>query len=412
MTGGRTASFFNALAECSGLRSWLAITSAVAAAGGCHAETLLSADVSVRGQIASNPYLLPGSDTSSASVSASVAPAVTYSDGTGTFKLGGDVHHTEFARHYRPSDDFSSNARLTKRVSSKLSLFADLGFDSSVTTANNLLTVPSVSTPASGPAPLTPDAAVLTALQQRRVSYNGDAGFDYQPTFRDTWHIRSGFALTRYGAAARTPDFNYVSSSIGYDRIVDGRTSAGFSAALARVDYVGVSVGDAVTVSPQFTFSTQLDPHWSLSGAAGATFSSIQAPFGKAKQTSFSGSVNICRLFQRSKLCLTGSRSVQPSLLGGVVPQSSVSVSFSLPLDGRSDISATADYTSSARLITSGASQPVDYGRAKMTYSRRITERFSAFIGGAFANTTSSGVAAKNNVELNFGITRTFGDRR
>jgi len=394
------------------LRAAVAVAGALASSGIAHADTIFSADATVKGQAANNPYLVAGPNTSAESISASISPMLTYNDGTGTFRLLGNVQHTEFSRFYSASDNYSISSNLTKRLSPKLSLFADLGYDSSITTANDLLSVIGGTQPVIGPTPTIPGAVAINALQRRRVAYNGDAGFDYQPTAFDTWHIRSGFSLTRYPAIIATAQYNYFSSSIGYDRVLNGRSSIGFNVALGRVDYLNTSIGDARTVSPQVTFSTQLDANWSLSGSAGATVSSTQGPVGKIRNTGFSGSANLCRTFPRAKLCVFGSRSVQPSLLGGVVPQTNVGASYSVQLDARSDIAASGSYTFSERLVVGGAFRPLGYGRGEITYSRRITERLKGFVGVGYAGSYNDVVHRDTNYELNCGLTYSIGGRR
>jgi hypothetical protein len=407
--GARTRSSLERLRA---LRSVIAIAGALTGAGSAHAETILSADLTVKGQVANNPYLLPGSETSAAAVTASFAPKLTYTDSTATLGILGNIEHTEFSRSYRGTTNYYVTSNLAKRLSPKLSLSADLGYDSSITTANDLVTVPTTLQPIVGPNPSLPSTVAINALQSRRESFSGDAGFDFQPTARDSWHVRSGFSLTRYPAQVVNANYNYFSSSLNYQRVLDGRTSVGVSGSVSRVDYLDTSNGDATTLSPQVTFSSQLDPHWSLSGSAGASFTATQTIIGKLHSTAFSGSISLCRGFERAKLCLNGSRSVQPSLLGGVLPQTNLGAVYSVQLDDRSNIDASANYSISQRQVVGGGLQPLGYGRASLTYNRRITERLKAFVGAGYAGSYHDTISRNANFELNFGLTQTIGGRR
>jgi hypothetical protein len=398
--------------------TFVAIWAATSSSSG-HAEAVLSGDASVRTQYSNNPYLLTGADTDAGSVTVALAPSISTSDGTNRFKLSGRVQHTEFTRRYKATDGYSVTSNLVRPLSARLSFGANIGFDSSVVGANELLTFVDNGTGSGGIGgggvgggiitPL-PDDITLNGLRQRRQTLNGDIGFDYKASARDQWQFGSAFAMTRYPSGSTAQEYDYASAKIAYARKLNTNTSVGLTTSIGKSDYRRTIIGDATTISPQLTLTTKLGARWSLTASAGASFTSTKDAIGKSSQTGLSGAVNICNITDRNRFCAFATRSVQPTSLGGVRPQTSAGISYNVRLTTRSDISANASYSRSGNAI-GGTAQSVDYGRSNITYSNRLSQKIKGFVSVGYADSFRDTVSRSNNAEISFGVSYALGKR-
>lgn len=384
------------------------------APGTAEAETRAWIDTSVKADIASNPYLVSGPDTSSLSGVVTVSPGLKFVDGVKTMTLRGNYRHTEFSRRYRSSDDYSANASLAQQLTPRLSYNASFGYDSSVVGANDLLTFNP--NPNSGSVfPPFPGDIALNGLRQRRQAINGGLSLNYTASPRDQFTTQAGFSIVRFPVASPASEYDSSSGSIGYSRVINSKTSVGLDVSVSRADYRRTSIGDATTISPQATFKTKFGASWSLSASLGVSHSRISSLIGKTGQYSAAGNLNVCNATTRGKFCLFGSRSVQPTSFGSTVrPQTSVGLSYSVRLDTKSSIDASANLSRSGQIsqgnIVTGST--VDYGRASLTYSRRLSQRFQGYITADYADSYKDPTPRKANTSVSIGISFALGDTR
>lgn len=394
--------------------SGLAVAWAVFVPGSAQAETRAWIDTSVRAQIASNPYLVSGPNTSATSGIISLSPGVKFVDGVKTITLNGDYTHTEFSRRYRSSDNFNASASLTQQLSPRLGYNASLRYDNSIVGANDVLTF-GVNPIPGGVLPPLPSDIALNGLRQRRHSINGGLGLDYTASTRDSLQFQGGFAIVRFPTGSGASEYDSSSGSVGYKRVLNSRTTVGLDVSLSRADYRATSLGDATTISPQATFSTKFGTAWSLSASLGVSYSRISGLVGKSGQYSAAGNLNLCNTASYSKLCLFASRSVQPTSFGNTVrPQTSVGLSYNLRVDPKSTIDAQASLSRSGQIsqnnIITGSS--VDYGRASLTYSRRLSQKFNGFITADYADSYGDPIPRKANSSVSLGVRYSFGGTR
>lgn len=378
------------------------------------AEIRASIDTSVKADIASNPYLLSGSKTSAASGTVSVSPNVKLTDGTQTFTLRGDYRHREFSRRYSASNDFGGSASLAQQLSPRLGFNASFGYDTSVVGASDLLTFGT--NPGTGVVfPPLPGDIAINGLRQRRHAISGGMSFDYTASSRDQFTAQGGFSIVRFPVASSASEYNNASGSIGYSRVINSKTSVGLDVSLSRADYRHTPLGDATTISPQATFKTKFGARWSLSASLGVSHSRISGLVGRSTQDSAAGSLSLCNAATVGKFCLFASRSVQPTSFGSTVrPQTSVGLSYNVRLDAKSTIDATANYSRSGQIsqgniVTGGT---VDYGRASLTYSRRLGQRIQGFVTADYADSYRDPTPRKANAAVSIGLSFALGDNR
>ena len=389
-------------------------TWAVFAPGSAQADTRAWINTSTKVDIASNPFLSTGSKTSAASASISVSPGLKFFDAAKTISFSADYRHTEYSRRFDSTESYAANANIGQKMSSRLSFNADIGIDSSIVGANDLLTFRP--NPANGGAfPPLPGDIALNGLRQRRQALNGGLGFDFAASARDNIQTQGGFSMVRFPSVSTASDYDNANGSIGYNRVLNSRTSLGLNLSVSRADYLRTFLGDATTFSPQATFSTKFGASWSLSASLGVSHSKISGLVGRSGQTSASGRFNICHTMSQSKFCLDGSRSIQPSSFGSSVrPQTSIGASYNLRLDSKSTIDAVADFSRTGQIsqgnIVTGRS--VDYAVASLTYSRRISQRLNGLVTIVYADSFRDPIPRKANANLSLGISYAFGDMR
>lgn len=384
---------------------------AIFSSGSAHAETQISANTSIKSEIASNPYLLGGTQTSATSIALSLTPQLSFEDGVKSIKVTGDIRHTQFSRRYNSTDDFRVNAGLSEKLSPTLSYNAGIGFESSVVGANDLLAIDQASG-GGGVSPPLPTDIALNGLRQRRQAINGNLNLGYTPSARDRWQFQGGFSFTKYPQGSSASEYNSASGSIGYNRTLNGRTSIGINVGVSRVDYRRTLIGDATTISPQATFTTRLGAGWNLTASAGISHSSVRGPLGYSGRNSASGSVNVCKNGDRGRFCVFATRSVQASSFGGGVrPQTSFGASYNFRLDSLSTIDASANYSRTAQSIF-GVGQSSQYGRASLVYNRRLTRNLQASFGANYADSFRDIVQRRANIAANVSLSYSFGGMR
>lgn len=378
------------------------------------AETRASINTSLTGQVESNPYLLSGSNTSAASAVVTVSPGVKFLDGSKTIGLNATYRHAEYSRRYRSSNDISASASITQKLSPRLDYSADLGFNSAIVGANDLLTFGN--NPSNGGAfPPLPGDIALTGLRQRRQSINAGLSMGYLASARDNFRAQGGASFVRYPSGSLASEYDNYSASIGYNRIINSRVTVGLNVGWSRSDYLRTALGDATTISPQFTFSTKLGAAWSFSGGLGMSHSNITGITGKYSQNSASGNVNLCNSSAAGRFCLFASRSVQPTSFGGTVrPQTAIGASYNLRLDTKSSIDATANFSRSGQInqVTLPSNGSVEYGQANLRYNRRLSQRLQGFLTTSYADSYRDPTPRKANMTFGFGVSYAFGDMR
>ena len=389
--------------------------------GQAMAETLFSADVSAGINTATNPYLFDGGDTSSVSATVSVSPTMTVRDEAGDFRLTGFAQHEEFFSRYPSAQNFAVDASYDRRLNAQLSVNAGVGFNSSITGANQLFFGNPIGGGIVDPTlpPILEDLT-LNGLRQRRTSFQTQAGLVLKPGARDQWTLDYSGAFTRYPSKSSSNflnDFDYYGQTLGYTRTLNSRTSIGASLGVSRTNYRGLSQGDGLIISPQLTASTKLDSRWTLSGSLGTSITRTTTLTGRETATTLAGSLSACRGGERSTFCLTGSRSALPTSFGGIRAQTAVGVSYSRRVDELSDISASANYSRASEPLfnTTGAgltSQSVDYVATSVTINRKLNQRLSGYISGGYSESFEKLRNQRANFQVSAGIKFSLGARR
>lgn len=376
------------------------------------AETIFSADVSAGVGVATNPYLLTGPNTDSGSASISVSPRVLVKEAASTFELSGTIQHVEYFKRYDSTQNYSADANYDRKLSGQTRMRANFGFDSSVTSANDIFVDPIGGVIDPTLPPIIGDVT-LNGTRQRRNSFRGFGGIYHSISPRSQINLEFNGALLRLpNGGVGLDEFDTYGENLSYSRRVNERLSLGASVGVSRSNYLRTRVGDATVISPQLTLDLQIDARWSLNAAAGASINRINEFLGRSTTTTLSGSFGVCRRGDRSNFCLDLSRSAAPSSLNGLRTQTSIGASYSYRLSERTDLSASANYSRASRPLVNVGSAPIEYFNSSLTLSRQLNQRLHGFVSAGYGDSFQQGFQQRANIQGNVGVRYRLGDRR
>jgi hypothetical protein len=370
------------------------------------ADTRLGGVVGADAGYSTRPFGDSGSGPGAATLTGRATVRLNHTHATGKASADASVSHTEYSRVYDGKTNYNAGASLSEQLSERTTFGLNGRFDSSVVDSNDVLLNPIFSDldPLLPPV-IDPSSAFLQ--RQRRNSYSAGASLDHRLSEFDTISVSGKGVATRFsrgGGGLR--EYDYFSSTLAYSRQVSARLSLGGSFTAARSNYLDTILGDAWTYSPQLTAKLLFDGGWSLSASGGVTFSDTETPTGKQRSTGASGSVQLCKRDERFSGCLTASRSVLPSSLGGVGNATSIGVSASYRLDEFSTLSGNASYS---RNSGGSFSQSQDFLRSTISYSRRLTERLSGVVSAGYSDSYNGLIMNRANLSGTIGVSYSFG---
>jgi hypothetical protein len=375
-----------------------------------HAENGFSLDASARTRVSTNPYQISGPDTDSVSASVAIEPSFRADSATSAFRLAARVEHVEFLRRYSSTQNYGVTSELDQRIDPKLGVKVRLTFDSSILNSNELLTLTDRGQNVNIGLPLVPGDISINGLQQRRLAYAGDVSFTLKPNSRDEFQYGGAFALSRYAKGSPASEYDNYGFKVQYNRAVNSRLSIGGGVNVSKTSYLRNAFGDSRTISPQVSFSAVLDSHWKLSAGIGPSFTSFRGPTGQSNRTGITGNANLCQNGDKARFCLFGTRSVQPSSLGGSRPLTSVGMLYGVRLSDRNDVLATANFSRASQSVINGA-RSLDYAQANLTFNRRFAQRIYGYVSTGYSDSFRSLVNRRANIEASAGIKYSFGGR-
>lgn len=396
-------------------------SSLMAAACACGASTAfaqsppeMTLDVSVGGGIATNPFL-DGNSKTSGSATIAISPSIVVDDGLGETRLSGDLRLTQYLQRY--GSDFSG--ALDAATTRKLDERTQLQISASARTSRSALRDGLIfaSAPGDTPGPLVPPLSpildtTLAGTRARTTVIATTISIAHQ--LDEVSGINAGVELngTYIGKDAGF-DYRSVSTFLGYQRKLSPRTTVTLGTQVGGVDYLGRRLGDSLIVSPRAGVQQQLSDRLNLIADAGISFVRTAVVGGHSERVSFAGSLGLCDRSPNRSLCLSASRSAQPTALGGVSTVTTAALSYDARLSRVDRVSLGARY---GRTNEDGAGLPLtrvtDFVGASATYSRDISERVALTVTPSYAKFFDDLQPRRANYALTFGLTMKFGKRR
>lgn len=374
-------------------------------------------DLSVNGGYASNPYLNSGSNSGTATFTASAQPYVTFRAPTSTTTIRGDVSQNIYSQTYADTTDYSVSGTSAIAISPITSVNANAGYSSQV--QNTLLPVlnPIGGQPSDPNLPNILDPSAPASLARRVRTLNGGVSLQTALSPRDNLTFGVNGAQVRYpDQSVLTNSYDSLGGQLSYMRRISGATSIGLNFGASHHNYLGRTLGDGSSYSPSLVVQTKLAPRLELNLSGGLTFSDIDVIGGTIHQTSLSGSASLCRTGDRSHFCLQASRSVVPTSYAGVSRSTSAGVNYGYALTEHSSFSLHGNFVHSTSLqeasLQQGSDLHTNYLIGGAGYNRQIGRRLTATVAVNYSDSFNSSYSRGANVGATFGLRYRLGDTR
>lgn len=401
-------------------------------AASAQSQERLSADVSATAGYSNNPFSTLGSDTGAALVTLGIAPRYQILTERSTVTLSGDANVQQYLRRYGRNDSYSGavdyQLRPSERVTAHARIdlssavlgsfnsyqpFAGLGTVGTGTGTTTGTTTPVTTIPATDIGTLPPLTDIgLYGLRNRRKTarLSGDVGVTLSA--RDSLTVSGYTEATRYNGVAQFGDFEAYNASLGYSRRVSDRWTVGLRGSASAFDY-RTTGGDSKVFPLEATVSGRLSAIWSIDGSLGVTFVDSNA-LGSTRQTSVSGSANLCRQGQLSTLCLQAARQVSPTGLVGSQYVTSAGLNWSMRLSERENLSLSGNYSkvggNRAQALVPGLQS--EFAQVTAGYNRRISERIGMLASANYRQFLSGGAGRPADFGGQIGLSYRLGDVR
>ena len=355
----------------------------------------------------SNPYLLETTDGGVLRGQVSLSPFVEEKTSRSSLRVTANAAFSKFSRQYRDSVDLSTQVGYTNTITRQLSLRAGMSINSTIGGGGSTDRIFEPTSP-TDVVPLNPDIT-LVGFQDRTTRVQGSAGLSFALDNKNSMTLGYDGSVLRFPNSRGRSEYSNLSQSASYSRVINSRLSVGASVSVARVNYFGGTLGDAVIISPSFNGSLRVSSQWTLSGGLGFSSSRVNIVGGRLTSTDLSASLSACRADTRTNLCFNGSRSTGASSFDGVRTTTSFGTSYSYKLNSRDTLSASGGYSRSAapQFSTRGSTT---YLSGTTTYARRFSSQISGQLTGGFTRSTFEGT--RSNAYASISINYNFGGGR
>ncbi len=359
----------------------------------------------------SNPFLAFGGDTEVASFRLELAPTISRTDERSSISFSGRAEHVEYLRRYNSAQNFSANVNATHRLTERLEAGAKLSVSSTVSTTDFNRSAASADVPVPGDLPLPiVDDITLLGDRQRRQQVAIEASLRYTPGEFDELRWSSVVQAQRYKSPL-LQDSDYASQRLNYSRRLNEDIQLGASLEASVSNFKNSRIGDAKSISPQFSVGVRLDPRLEAFASIGLAFTRTETALGRNTTTSFAGSGSLCYKGSLSNFCLNAQRQVLPSAIGGVRTQTSAGATYSRRLSERETVQLGGSYSvASSPLATAGG----DFAsvRTYARYQRQLDERLMLFASAGYSDSSDDFSVRRSNFQGALGITLKFGRGR
>lgn len=397
----------------------LAVLAGMSSAAGAQ-ETQASLSVSTGASVETNPYNTAGNNDASIAATFDVRPSVQWRSEQTTANLSGNAQFRQFTSRYGLEDNYSIGGNISTRVSERLTVFSNAGLSYSQGGFDNFGRsglypgVPII--PENDPAlPVVVDPAIidvsLLGRRTRTTALDFGLGANAQVSAYSTLSLTASGRTSEYRQSG-LGNFATISGSAAYSHQLSDTTSIGLSGGLNRTDYRNTRVGDARTSSLSGTYDRRLGEAFSLFLSAGIARTRIDQPIGlpTSKFSSLTASARLCKRGELDSLCIAGSRSPQPSAIGNVRVNNTITGDYSRRLSERESISLNGSYARTGRgRGIAGALPGNDFASAALRYDNRLRDNLTFYAGTNFSKIYGSSSRNGNNYGVNIGLQYSFG---
>jgi hypothetical protein len=381
------------------------------------AETVAGLDVSVGGTAASNPYLVAGDDTGAVGANATIRPYVTLTDDDDTVTFDGTLNLESFFDDHGTDVSAQVGASAERRLDERTTVSGDIGYRSSESAARRFYNGPDLSNLEPGEFPdNTVVDPTLGSIDGRTSTLDVNVSLTQAVSSNAQIVLTSGLGLTRVSESSSGQDYRNTSTALSYSQRLNERTSLTLSINAGYADYFNRQAGDGLFSTALVGANHQLTETMYGSVQVGLSYAGVKSIFGETEDIiTWAANANLCDGLARGTLCVNGSRSAQPTSLGGVTMVTAVGVSYAREFGSAGHASFNASYSKSGI----SDSSPILLGRRKSevasvsgTYRHLLGERLSAFITPSYAANDDEFIGKEENYQVLVGISYHFGQTR
>lgn len=340
-----------------------------------------------------NPFLRAGESRGTGLFTGLFAPRLAYETPRSTTALAGSYSRDQYFSNFGYTDSLGIHLTRNDRLSEYLTSNLTAGY----TTSNRTTIV---------------DEEAFVGepfdLGRRTRSVNADEQLSWQASATDHFVAGADFRHQSYGQRSSIPgaiasNYTTYSGNVGYDRVINARTSIGAEAILS-VSH-SARYPDSRTIQPAVTVKRQFSPAWSLDGHLGVVIQHVSGPFPQPG-ASLGYGLNLCGDYPHTHVCFSADHGTSATGYGSLRTQTSVSATLSRDLTEHSHVSFSARYYKSGgdRVLGPLVARSTKAATATGDYDRDLTQRISAGFGGRFewrdTQTPGSAHAVRGTVHI------------
>lgn len=331
-----------------------------------------------------------------------------------TTVLSAFAQDTTYTSRYGSEQSFDLNGRHDAAVSEKLRLFfdGDVAYDKGGQLDTRILGIPVIELVpgATQPILVLPNNDFLT-VRGREYRAAAHVGGQLDLSARDDVTASTGIEHVAFKTGFTDTRYTTIPFSLGYDRKLSPRASAGLSVVVQHTDYN--RAGHFQVISPEVTAHLQIAERLTFSGGVGASFASISDGVSTRHTTGIAANGNLCSVTEKGSLCANVAIDQAAATIAGPARSESIGVVYSRRLDANQtiDFSLAADhYSTPTSFITGSTFSSADYVRAVADYSRRFGGRWFGGVNVAVRKVTEKGPDPKADLSGSLFIRYRFGD--
>jgi hypothetical protein len=397
-----------------GTAGTIAVFDLLAIATPAAAQDRLTVDASASVGIATNPFLDAGSTPTAISPTLDLHPSWVSERPLTTLRVEADVQASFYNQDYGTNASVTVQGSGTHKLSEYTTLNASVGyFNTIVGTLNNVRVPIGIVVPVGADLPDFVNDPALGGIGRRRQSYQASGNLVSLLSPRDQVELGVSLSANRFGGVGSN-DFNYVTPSISYSRLLSENFNIGASFAVGFSDYRRTAIGDATVYQPALTVSRGISERWRLKGSLGAAIVDLNEGLGQSRTTtSLNGSADLCRRDSRWTACFSLSRQTVPSAYQGVRTSTNASTSIGYQMSPTDDLSFTGGYSRASSplqrdVIGIRRDGSLDFVNANANYSHRFRPALTGFVSAGYAKALGDDIKREANLTASAGVTYRF----
>ena len=393
-------------------------------------------DLSTEAEATTNPYLDQASGEWVGAGSVEVRPWLVSETSTDRIDLQAFARGRAFTSTFDFEDSFGGSLLASHRASPRTSFYGQanvvstsarsnftrfnrggFGFDPAppsdpTTPASPAL--PGAPGPGLGPVIVPPlDDISIIGLQGRSTTLALGAGMNRQVDTRSSLSVNVDYNRL-WVSGNQISGYDNANVGLSYSRRLSARTTGGFSVSAGQTRY-DANFPKTTTLGAYINAQHQLTAAWSLSWSLGvsSSHSPASALVPEINQVGLAGNVGVCRAQDRSSLCLSVSRSQQPSTLGQVRTSDAINFTYGERLSARDRVDLYANYArSSAPSEITTPFDRIEIASVGATLTRTLNPRLDGYLFGRTSRSYGGVLTAGPEIAFGIGLRVRLGDRR